>query len=752
MSDTYQIRIRGQVQGVGFRPHVYGLAKKMGLTGEVYNDTEGVVIHLNTSLGKAENFLEHLVSQPPPVAVIRSHTLSKISPQDYGGFSISTSISDMPVSMPLTSDFAICKKCKEEIEDPENRRYHYPFTTCVHCGPRYAITQQFPFERVHTTLHNFLMCSTCADEYENPENRRFHSQTNSCSDCGVQLSLTDAAGAPIGLTQKEIVPEVAKLLSQQQIVAIKNVNGYLLCCDARNAETVARLRKAKRRPNKPFAILYPSLALLKAELSISPTEEELLSSKVAPIVIVSSDKYQGALVLSSIAPGLDQLGVMLPSSGLLHMLTSSLGFPIVATSGNIHGSPILSEEGKAQIALQEVADHFLHHNLPIHFPQDDSVIKVSKKHQHKMVFRRARGMAPNYLDADIPAETSIIAMGGDLKSSFTITARGHCYVSPYFGDMASYDVWERYSDSVKKYQALFQITPKVVLVDLHQGYQSSTYGKDLAKKWNAKLYEIPHHKAHFASVLGEHQLFEREERILGVVWDGLGWGEDGNIWGGEFFIYHQHKMERVAHLEYFDWIAGDRMSKEPRMSLLSLAEENLARPKFDDATYQVYRQLLPKNTLKTSSAGRLFDATASLLGICDINSFEGEAAMLLEAQALRHKGSLTNYLERGGVSPLDTRSLIRTMHEDVKHNVSVSEIAASFHFTLAHTIVEVAHRQGCTTIACSGGVFQNTLLVDMLISLVGDRFFLKFNRTLSVNDENIGFGQIQYYKNILQCV
>ncbi|WP_228237179.1 carbamoyltransferase HypF [Allomuricauda sp. M10] len=749
MSKSYKIIVTGRVQGVGFRPHVFHLAQKFGLKGSVSNNEEGVVIFLSGELEKAKELYAQLIQNPPRSSKIKGHHFSEIDFQPFDDFSIVPSQTEGKLNLQLTPDFAICDNCKDEITDPNNRRYHYPFTTCVNCGPRWAITNKFPFERENTNMSAFEMCGTCSTEYQDPSDRRFHSQTNSCSHCGIELRLTDAEGGTILCS--DAIKKVAGFIKAGKIVAIKNTSGYLLCCDATNATVIQKLRERKRRPTKPFAILYPSLAALKKDLKITKIQEEALTSPESPIVILPKKGITGNLALEELAPQLNQLGIMLPYSGILHLLANELEIPIVATSGNIHASPIISEAVIAHQELKEVADYFLDHNLKITNPQDDSVIKFSTHSQKKILFRRSRGLSPNF-DVAIPTEQKILAMGGHLKSTLAFIPNNYLYISQYLGNLDHFDVYNRYQDTVAKFIELFETRPEIILVDHHPAYNSTLHGKELAKNWKIPIQSIQHHKAHFASVLGEHELFKKKSPVLGVVWDGTGYGDDQQIWGGEFFKYEDHTMERVGHFDYFDWLAGDKMAKEPRISFFSLADASMKvelQQKFTEQEMAIYQQLKKKETLKTSSVGRLFDAVASLLHLCDHNTYEGEAAILLENQVDQYElKKCTSYITEIKDGLVPTHLLFAKIHHDYHGRKEKQKIIIDFLFTLAIIILQMANQLGIKEIAMSGGVFQNTVLVDMVKELAPNDFKLYFNRNLSPNDENISFGQVAYHQNI----
>ena len=708
MTKTFQITISGQVQGVGFRPFVYQLAKQFRITGTVSNNENGVLIQLNAAPEKAHVFMESILQQAPPIARVQSHQISEIQHRSYTDFNIIPSETKQQISIPLTPDFAICEVCKVEIRNPINRRFGYAFTTCTNCGPRYAVTTSFPFERRNTTIFEFEMCSDCQTEYTHANDRRFHSQTNSCPTCGIQLQLQDQNGDQWVGSQKELLLKTANLIQGGHIIAIKNTNGYLLCCAADNPSAIAKLRRKKQRPEKPFALVYKSLEQIEKSFDLCTPEVHALTSAEAPIVILNTKNPVADVDQGHIAPRLNQLGVMLPSSALLTLLMDELKTPIVATSGNIHGSPIISKSSDAVEKLSVVADYFLNHNLEISFPQDDSLVRFAGEQQ--IILRRSRGMAPNYLKPlDLQGER-IVAMGAHLKSTFTIVPNNLTYVSPYFGNLDNYEVLNRFAESISKYEVLFDVKPETVLVDSHPQYQSTILGRELSVKWRAKLVSIQHHKAHFASVLGEHDLFRSQDKILGIVWDGTGLGDDQAIWGGDFFHYGNNRMDRLVHFDYVDWLAADKMAKEPRLSLLSFLPETdrtSVRHKFSETEWKIYTQLLERNERKTSSVGRLFDAITSLLGLLDISSYEGQAAMLLESQARNDQGNdPIDFLDGIDITTIPTRKLVHSILKAKMEGMPVPQIAHGFIHTLALLVLKIAKRHNYKIIACSGGVFS----------------------------------------------
>ncbi len=751
---TFKIQIQGFVQGVGFRPFIYRLAQQMGLQGYVSNNAQGVVILLNATESQAEEFIQSIYQNKPAVSQITAHGIEQVEAQHFDDFTILPSETKASLKLPLTPDFALCANCQSEMMDPENRRFGYAFTTCVHCGPRYAITTAYPFDRANTSMHEFTMCTDCQSEYNDPTNRRFHSQTNSCPNCGPSLQLLNTHGELLSQTHQDCIKQAAQFIAEGKIVAVQSTNGYVLCCDAHNVKAINTLRRRKQRPDKPFAVLYSSLEAIQNEFSLNESESKQLQSVVAPIVILTNTE-RTTIATEAIAPQLDQTGVMLPQSAVLFLLMQTVHRPIVATSGNSHGSPIISQPKQAHERLASVADYFLEHNLPIQFPQDDSLYRFAGN--QPIVLRRSRGLAPSYLKKISSSAVPILAMGAQLKSTIAFRPNDQLYVSPYLGNLDHFDVVERYQYIIEQYTTLFDGSPQNILIDAHPQYQSSLLGKEYAKQWQANVVQIQHHKAHFAAILGEYDLFDTKEKILGVVWDGTGWGDDGAIWGGEFFVYEKQTIERVNHFEYYDWIAGDNMAKEPRLSALSLAFGNTEidlSSKFSGQEVKLYEHVLANNQLKTSSVGRLFDTVASLLDLVDINSYEAQAAMRLE-QAARQadQKEAGDFLDTESYENIPTQRMIQNIWKAKQAGKSIENLAFSLHYSLARLIIREAEKLGITTIACSGGVFQNACLVSILQTLASEhRLDIKFHHQFSPNDENLSFGQMMYVLKVLKYI
>ncbi len=752
--NTWHIHIKGQVQGVGFRPFVYQLAHEMSLTGWVNNDIDGVHIEVNADKKDVDKFYSDILSNAPPLSHILSHSIQQKPTSKYEDFKITGSQVEGDPTLQLSPDFSICEQCRREINDKTSRRIQYAFTTCTQCGPRYSIIHTLPYDRENTAMNAFTMCRECKNEYVDPANRRHFSQTNSCPYCEVKMELYDTRQNLVESGQEKIISKIAALLEEGNIIAIKGIGGYLLCCDATNAKTIHELRERKQRPSKPFGLMYPNAVLLKGEVHLSEVELSELQTPMAPIVLLYLKKKTGSnLLLNEISPSLSKIGVMIPYTPFYELLLNKFSKPIVATSGNISNSPIISDDNIALKQLNALADYVLIHNREIIFPQDDSVVAFSPFFKQRIIFRRSRGFAPFYSNKYLKTtEKTLLATGALLKSSFSLMHQQNIHISQYLGDLENYDSENNFEKTIHSFLTLFSAKPQCILVDKHPGYFSTQLGKKLAAKWGSLLISIQHHEAHFASVLGEHNLMNETEPILGVVWDGTGLGNDGEIWGGEFFIFHQNQFSRAGHVDYFNHFLGDKMAIEPRLSAFSLAHDiekatAILQEKFSPIEWQNYLKLISSNKLKTSSVGRVFDAVASLLGIIDKSSYEGEAAMLLEEEALGYFKNGLNIPAGWSEYSGSTRALITGIVNKVNRGDNKSEIAAWFHVQLVALVQTWAEQAHCNKICFSGGVFQNGLLIDLLTKVTGSTYKLYFNHQLSPNDENISFGQLIWYLN-----
>lgn len=757
---TFHIHVIGQVQGVGFRPFVYRLAQMRKINGLVFNGIDGVHIFFNSIETQAAEFYQAVIGSAPLISHITSSHILETTSQIFNDFRIISSDYSGQHSVLLTPDFAMCADCQEELisESATNRRTGYPFITCTVCGPRYSITRRVPFDRENTSLSNFMMCPSCKKEYDNSGDRRYCSQTNSCPDCGISLLLDASENEWNGKDYGIIVEKTIRLLEQGKIIAVKGIGGYLLICDANSKESINRLRLNKQRPSKPFALMYPNLRMLKGDVMLSPLEEENLISPSAPIVLLKlKRKPLSKICFSEIAPGLSQVGAMLPYAPIYALLLNTYNKPVIATSANISNSPIIYSDSVDMGQLGILADHIITNNREIIVPQDDSVVKISFYTSQQIVLRRSRGMAPTYINPELslPSE-NILATGALLKNTFTLTHHQNIYISQYLGDLDNYDAQNIYQQCIKHFYRLLDTRPEVILTDKHPDYFSTCYGLNFSEELNVPVKRYQHHVAHFAAVLGENNLITHDKPILGVIWDGVGLGDDGQIWGGEFFIYKNYEFERCDHFVYFDYLFGDKMGREPRISAFSVTAglngaEDILRKKFSHTEWFNYQKILnKKGNLQTSSVGRLFDAVASLLNLNDFSSYEGEAAMHLESLASNYfrKNGLTmheTYFDESNSVEIPTGKMIEKLVLDLKDGRGVEFIAAKFHYSLATLVKKVAARFGVENIAFSGGVFQNELLIDLVRKQMTPGYTLFFHKDLSPNDESISFGQLCCY-------
>jgi hydrogenase maturation protein HypF len=761
---TWHMHLQGRVQGVGFRPHVYQKAIALGLNGTVSNGLDGVHIWLNTNERNAVAFLRDITNQPPLLAVITGSSLTQENTRAFSGFSIVHDREDIIPDLWITPDFAICETCKAELANPADRRHRYPFITCTQCGPRYSLMQALPFERHLTTMQSFTFCEACQQEFDDPNDRRFYAQTMSCPACGVQMQWMDANGKPIPSTDDAgIIHHACAALQQGSIVAVKGIGGFLLMADATNEAAIQRLRTRKHRPAKPFAIMYAGIAQLEKDTFLSEKQQAALTSLEAPIVLLPvSEKMQESLALEALAPRLDKLGIMLPYAPLLYLMAQSFAKPLVATSGNVSGAPICFTNASALTSLTGIADFFLLHNREIVTPQDDSVISIPDENYPAIRLRRSRGYAPACEAYRATTNKSVLATGALMKSSFTLAHHQRVYVSQYLGNTDSYEAQQAYKHTLKHMQQLLQFEPEIILADTHPQYFSHQLAQELAISKNIPFHTVQHHKAHFAAILGERGLTDVNSGILGIVWDGTGRGDDGNSWGGEFFTYADNTIQRINHFSYFPYLLGDKMAMEPRLSALSLLHasgDNVQgiQSMFTEKEWRLYRQMLANYSgINTSSVGRLFDAAACLITGIAKQSYEGEAAMRLEALANKWCRKNGFDIKDSFLRPMhpaekiSTTKILSAIQQALENGAEPSYLAATFHATLVDVVGIMAGHLNRQHVCFSGGVFQNTLLVNMIIEKYSKQLHLHFHRDLSPNDENISFGQLVYFDRQMQ--
>jgi hydrogenase maturation protein HypF len=742
------------VQGVGFRPFIYRLAHERSLVGWVRNTSGSVEIEVEGEEPAVARFVEEIRESAPPMAKIEEVTSSPIPHQGYTSFEIIESRPEPGQYQLVSPDIATCEACKQEVFSPHDRRYRYPFTNCTNCGPRFTIIEDIPYDRPLTTMRRFTMCPDCQREYDDPLDRRFHAQPNACPACGPSLSLVDASGAMAG--GKDVLQSAANQLSEGKILAIKGLGGFLLACDATDSRAVKELRERKHRPSKPLAVMMTSLEDVKKHCTVSPEEESLLLSPQSPIVLLRW-KSEGSSICAEVAPNLKYLGVMLPYTPLHHLLMREVGCPLVMTSGNLSEEPIAKDNDEALRRLGRIADCFLLHNRDIYAKYDDSVCIVEK--EIPRVLRRARGYAPYPITLPFDSRR-ILACGAEEKNTFCLARDRHAFVSQHIGDMENEETLEHFEKTVELYKRLFRIEPEIVAYDLHPEYLTTKYALELkARGSGLRFVPVQHHHAHIASCLVENQV---QQAVIGVAFDGTGYGGDGTIWGGEFLVADLRGFRRVGHLEHVPMPGGGAAIKKPcRMALGYL--HALLGPDFPLHGLPLLGQLDPGelvvvtrqierkvNSPLTSSAGRLFDAVSALAGVCGVVDYEAQAAIELEMLADEEQKASAAYplsiVEEDGCRVVKLAALVAAVVDDVKQGVPASAISTKFHGTIARMIVDmcraVSRDSGIKVVALSGGVFQNRLLFRLAVDgLREEGFEVLTHRLVPCNDGGISLGQ-----------
>ncbi len=758
------IVVRGIVQGVGFRPFVYNLAVRLHLHGFVKNQTGSVQIEVEGEPSSLDQFLAELRDHSPPLAHISDLSWERRPPRGENQFRIEPSDSDSSSPIFISPDVATCPECLAELFDPADRRFGYPFLNCTNCGPRLTIITGAPYDRQRTTMASFAMCPACQAEYDDPANRRFHAQPTACPACGPSLELRLAGGERVA--ESDPLLTFAAALRGGQIGALKGLGGYHLACDAGNSAAVAELRKRKCRDEKPFAIMVGDAAAAAALCAVSAPEAALLTSPRCPIVLLR--KRPTDRVAEGVAPKNPFLGVMLPSTPLHHLLLRAVaGTPLVMTSGNRSDEPIAYEDEDALERLAGIADLFLTHNRPIHVRCDDSVTRVLGESESPL--RRSRGYAPQPVRLPLPCPRPTLAVGGQLKNTFAL-GRGHyAFLSHHLGDLDHYTAYCAFERDVALYEQLFAVRPELLVHDLHPEFASTRYAQRRAQFGESNvpvadaripLLAVQHHHAHVASCMAEHGL---TDPVIGVAFDGTGFGTDGAIWGGEFLIADCRHFRRAAHLRYVGLPGGDGAIREPwRMAVAHLEDAQVKnaplRAHVSQSQLRNVRKMLERrlNTPWTSSAGRLFDAVAALAGVRERVCYEGQAAMELEWLAAPVPATGTYpfdlVLQQEGISSepswvIDTRPLIRAVAQDVSAGIEAAVIARRFHSSLVEIIAVVCARlrdaTGLTIVLLSGGVFLNVLLTtEVCERLSTDGFAVHRHRLVPPNDGGLSLGQL----------
>lgn len=750
------ININGIVQGVGFRPFVYNLAVSCNIKGFVNNYSGGVRIDAEGSTEDMDSFLIRLRKDAPPLSYIDTFTVEKAEPKGLKGFEIRKSSIESSDNAYISPDLSVCDDCLKEMNDPDNRRYRYPFINCTNCGPRFTITKGIPYDRVNTTMASFPMCGECGTEYHNPADRRFHAQPIACVKCGPSLTLLDA-DAERTATDREIEAAI-ELLNKGNIVAIKGLGGYHLACNAMNEEAVRELRKRKRRDGKPFALMAKSIEVIRNHCVVNDKEQALLESVKRPIVLLDR-KADSELAAMLISPDNDKIGFMLPYTPLHYLLLNSELQILVMTSGNISNEPIYFRDSDAINGLHGIADYFLTNNRDIYIRTDDSVTSVFRGSE--CIIRRSRGYVP--LPIDITASItgfessripSVLACGGELKNTFCLTKGNKAFLSHHIGDLENIETLLSFEQGIEHFENIFSITPGIIAYDKHPDYLSTKYAE---AKAGIKKFPIQHHHAHIASCMVENNI---SEKVIGLAFDGTGYGDDGNIWGGEFFVGDYSSFERLAHFEYIPLPGGEAAIKEPWRMALSYLYETFGKDKIpfdlpflreiDSEKKKILLQQISKriNSPLTSSLGRFFDAVSALTGLCSVIEYEGQAAIRLEKYSDVLSTDVYPYeiIEADSVYQISVRRMVEAIVYDIQRGRDTSQISSSFHKTLSQISVEIClklrSRFDINLVALSGGVFQNRHLLGLVIdNLENEGFHVYTNSKVPVNDGGISLGQ-----------
>jgi hydrogenase maturation protein HypF len=754
-TELARISVRGVVQGVGFRPFVFQLATKYNLKGWVYNTSEDVKIEVQGDSRALEHFVSELRHNAPPLAHIETISISHHPPAKYTRFEIRHSVAEEGKYQLVSPDIATCQPCLKEVFNPEDRRYHYPFTNCTNCGPRFTIIEDIPYDRPKTTMRCFTMCPDCQAEYDNPLDRRFHAQPNACPKCGPRLELLDAEGNHVEIA--DVIVEASRLLKDGRILAVKGLGGFLLAGDATSEKAVQLLRRRKRRPFKPLAIMVADVDDAKKYCLVSEAEEKLLTSPQSPIVLLQWNTE--SIVSQAVAPNLKYLGVMLPYTPMHHLLLKESGLPLVMTSGNISEEPICKDNDEALRRLSGIADYFLVHNRDIYARYDDSVTIVERG--DAQLTRRARGYAPYPVHLTFQAK-QVLGCGAEEKNTFCLTKDNYAFISQHIGDMENLETMEHFENTLALYEKLFRIKPEIIAYDLHPEYLSTKYAQELgSQSSHVKLVAVQHHHAHIVSCMADNNV---ETPVIGVALDGTGYGSDGKIWGGEFLVADYEGFKRLGHLEYLPLPGGATAIKKPYRTaigyLLKLLGDNSLNRKLaflkqvDNFEIELIRRQLQAglNSPLNSSMGRLFDAVSALVDIRGEIDYEGQAAVELEMVAYDGIDKVGDrvypysIIKEDGVNIVQLKELFSAIIEDLYQRVSKAPISARFHNTVAHMIFDmcrsIAKETGINRVALSGGVFQNRLLLRKVVPLLESTgFSVLTHKQVPCNDGGISLGQ-----------
>lgn len=748
-----KINITGVVQGVGFRPFIYRLAKEMGLKGYVRNDAGGVTIEAEGEESLLTDFLLRIEKEKPVLSRIYSMHHSFLHGKGFKEFIIKESDREGEIRVSVLPDIATCDECLDDIFDIENKRFDYPFTNCTNCGPRFTIIEDLPYDRKNTSMKDFRMCADCESEYSDPSDRRFHAQPDACPVCGPEVSLFDNKGKAVS-RRDEAIEQCVELIKEGNIIAIKGLGGYHLVCDAGNDEVIKRLRERKQREERPVAVMFPDIESIKAEAHVDLLEERALCSVERPIVILR--KKKGTRLPDSISPGNDTIGAFLPYTPLHHIILQRLQRPIVATSANISDEPIAKDDDDAFKRLSGIADYFLTNNREIIRRCDDSVVRIFAERQ--VPIRRSRGFAPLPVILPFKLKGPVLALGSYMNNTIAVGIDDKVYLSQHIGDLETPLAMDFYEETVNDFLRLFDIKPEVVVSDMHPGYYSTIFGE---KYFKDKLVKVQHHFAHILSCMAENDI-QKNEEVIGFAFDGTGYGTDKTVWGSEVMIASYSGFKRSYHLHPYRLPGGEKAVKEPVRTALSLLYETFGdASEFDllpltEQERKFYLDMIKKGVSSplTTSMGRLFDGVASIIGLKHHVSYHAQSAVMLEQVASRScENSGYPFSIKDGV--IDFRPMIKKIVEDKKAGVPAEAIAKKFHNTIIEIIISLSeslrNELGINKVALSGGVFQNAILLSGAFSKLKEKGFTPLvHQIVPPNDGGISLGQATVVANRLR--
>ena len=746
--ERWGIRFTGIVQGVGFRPLVSMLAHQLGITGFVYNDSSGVYVEAQSDADTLQLFVDTIQEEQPRLCRITHVSITKVDSsvnEDGKEFVIAQSPLEGTVNTFISADTSPCDDCLAEMKEP-GRRYDYPFINCTNCGPRYSIIKSMPYDRERTTMADFTMCDDCHDEYIDVNGRRYHAEPNACAQCGPSYRLLDKDGHVCAV--EDCFERARELIANGAIIALKGIGGYHLVCDATNDEAVQLLRERKRRKDKPFAIMAGSIDIVEDFAIVSDGDLDALSDMARPIVLLEKNGSPQRVISDLVAPNNHLIGVMLPYAPVHHVLVPHDAIWVM-TSGNASGDSVIYNDEKAFSDLHTIADYFLTHNRQIYAPVDDSIVSVVE--DTPVLIRRSRGYIPEPIHCESINDISILAMGSDLKNTFAINKNQEILIGPHIGDLASQSTHDTFEWTIQRYEQLFDVQPQAIVMDKHPAFFSSNYGRALSQNLHVPAIEVQHHHSHIAAVMAEYDL---KYPVLGICFDGTGYGDDDTIWGGEFMLCHGAEYMRVAHIHLAPLPGGEKAAKEPWRQALWYLRNHYGNDLPD--VYKTWLTTLPDGwqildkalqsdmpMMMTSSAGRLFDAVGSLLGLGNEHSFDAQIAIALESACQNVDGRLLDFNYDGEV--LDLVPMVQQIMDGYSRGESVASLAASFHKTLAIAICEVGadlcERYGIDDVCIGGGVFQNRRLLASL-QHKWHHGMLYINKKVPCNDGGLSFGQL----------